>query len=110
MYALGVTEILELLRSLVRERNMAILLSSHLLNQVQHVCDRIGIFTAGKLIGMGTMADLARKYGAGKAHLEVGLDVTDATETERIRGLLTAIPGVDAVTVSDRPIVPLHLA
>jgi ABC-2 type transport system ATP-binding protein len=107
---LGVVEVLDLLRSLVRERNMAILLSSHLLNQVQHVCDRIGIFAAGKLIGMGTMADLARKYGDGKAHLEVGLDVADATETERIRGLLAAIPGVDAITVSDRPSVPWNLA
>ena len=34
---------------------MAILLSSHLLNQVQSVCDRIGIFAAGRLIGQGTM-------------------------------------------------------
>ena len=36
---LGVVEILDLLRRLVRERGMAILLSSHLLNQVQSVCD-----------------------------------------------------------------------
>jgi ABC-2 type transport system ATP-binding protein len=36
---LGVVEILDLLRGLVRERGMAILLSSHLLNQVQSVCD-----------------------------------------------------------------------
>ena len=46
---------------------MAILLSSHLLNQVQSVCDRIGIFAAGRLIGQGTMADLAapvrRRHG-----------------------------------------------
>ena len=60
---LGVTEILDLLRSLVRERQMAILLSSHLLNQVQHVCDRIGIFAAGRLIGQGTMDELAARFG-----------------------------------------------
>ena len=52
---LGVGEILDLLRQLVTERQMAILLSSHLLNQVQHVCDRIGIFAAGRLIGQGSM-------------------------------------------------------
>jgi len=74
------------------------------------VCDRIGIFAAGKLIGQGTMADLARKYGDGKAHLEVGLDVSDPDEAERIRGLFAAIPGVDGVTVSDRPSVPWNLA
>ena len=62
---LGVVEILELLRGLVRERGMAILLSSHLLNQVQSVCDRIGIFAAGRLIGQGTMEQLAERFGEG---------------------------------------------
>ena len=41
---LGVVEILDLLRKLVDERGLAIMLSSHLLTQVQSVCDRIGIF------------------------------------------------------------------
>ena len=44
---LGVVEILDLLRRLVDERGLAIMLSSHLLTQVQSVCDRIGIFAAG---------------------------------------------------------------
>ena len=39
---LGVVEILDLLRRLVDERGLAIMLSSHLLTQVQSVCDRIG--------------------------------------------------------------------
>ena len=70
---LGVVEILDLLRTLVRERGMAILLSSHLLNQVQSVCDRIGIFAAGRLIGQGTLADLAERVGESRAHVEVAL-------------------------------------
>ena len=52
---IGVVEILDMLRTLVRERGLAILLSSHLLAQVQSVCDRVGIFAAGKLIGIGTV-------------------------------------------------------
>ena len=56
---LGVVEILELLRRLVHERGLAILLSSHLLTQVQSVCDRIGIFAAGRLVGQGTVDELA---------------------------------------------------
>src|SRR5918997_1671690 len=70
---LGVVEILDLLRSLVRERGMAILLSSHLLNQVQSVCDRVGIFAAGRLIGQGTVDELARRFGEDTAHVEVGI-------------------------------------
>ena len=72
---LGVVEILDLLRRLVRERGLTILLSSHLLNQVQSVCDRIGIFAAGRLIGQGTMAELATRFGDGAGHIEVGFDV-----------------------------------
>ena len=48
-----------MLRSLVRERGLAVLLSSHLLSQVQSVCDRVGIFAAGQLIGVGTVEELA---------------------------------------------------
>ena len=95
---LGVVEILDLLRRLVRERGLTILLSSHLLNQVQSVCDRIGIFAAGRLIGQGTMADLATRFGDGAGHLEVGFDVVDQTEIERIRERIAGIDGVTDVT------------
>jgi ABC-2 type transport system ATP-binding protein len=67
---IGVIEILELLRRLVRERGMTVLLSSHLLDQVQTVCDRVGIFAHGRLIGVGTVAELAATFGDGAAHLE----------------------------------------
>ena len=70
---IGVVEILALLRDLVRERGMTILLSSHLLNQVQSVCDRVGIFAHGRLIGVGTVPELAERFGDGAAHLEVQL-------------------------------------
>ena len=56
---LGVVEILELIRRLVTERSMALLLASHLLDQVQATCDRVGIFYAGRLIAEGPVATLA---------------------------------------------------
>lgn len=94
---LGVGEILDLLRRLVRERGLTILLSSHLLNQVQSVCDRIGIFASGTLIGQGTMADLAARFGDGAGHLEVGLDLVADDDIERVRARFAAIDGVTAV-------------
>jgi ABC-2 type transport system ATP-binding protein len=99
---LGVTEILDLLRSLVTERQMAILLSSHLLNQVQHVCDRIGIFASGRLIGQGSMADLAHRFGDDTAHVEAQFETTDEAGVARVREVLTAIPGVTAVAAPKR--------
>ena len=99
---LGVTEILELLRMLVRDRQMAILLSSHLLNQVQSVCDRIGIFSAGRLIGQGTMRELAARFGEDTAHVEAEIQPPAEGGRERIREVLAAIPGVVKVTPPPR--------
>lgn len=94
---LGVVEVLELLRRLAHERGLAILLSSHLLNQVQSVCDRIGIFAAGRLIGQGTLPELAARFGDGRARIEVGLEAVDAAARERGQALLAAIDGVDSI-------------
>ena len=94
---LGVVEILDLLRALVHERGLAILLSSHLLTQVQSVCDRIGIFASGRLVGQGTLEELADRFGDGTAVVEVGLDLTDPAEIERAKGILLRIKGVRKV-------------
>jgi ABC-2 type transport system ATP-binding protein len=107
---LGVTEILELLRRLVTERGMAILLSSHLLNQVQSVCDRIGIFAAGRLIGQGTMKQLAERFGEERDELEIGFDVRSDADAERARSVLRAVPGVAAIGPSIRPGDPWHVS
>ncbi len=103
---LGVSEILDLLRSLVQERQMAILLSSHLLNQVQSVCDRIGIFAAGRLIGQGTMSDLAHRFGEDTAHVEAEFQTDGDAGAARVREVLAAIPGVVEVTAPRRPSLP----
>jgi len=39
----GINEFLDLIRSLSKENGITVLLSSHLLNQVQQICDRVGI-------------------------------------------------------------------
>src|SRR6185369_9580805 len=50
----GVVEVLELVRSLAHDQGVAVLLSSHLLHQVQQVCDRMAIFVSGDVVAMGT--------------------------------------------------------
>jgi ABC-2 type transport system ATP-binding protein len=94
---LGVVEILELLRRLVKERGLAIMLSSHLLTQVQSVCDRIGIFAAGKLVGQGTVDELATAFGDGTATIEVGLELPTADDIGRAGTVLRALSGVTDV-------------
>jgi ABC-2 type transport system ATP-binding protein len=59
----GVADLLDLIRRLVAERGLAVLLSSHLLAQVERLCDRVGIFQRGHLIAEGSISDLAQRAG-----------------------------------------------
>jgi ABC-2 type transport system ATP-binding protein len=58
----GVAEMRLLLRRLGRG-GRTVLLSSHLLGEVQQVCDRIGVLSGGRLLREGTVAEL-RGHGA----------------------------------------------
>ena len=48
----GIREIRELLRSLARERGLAIFLSSHLLSEVEQTCDRVAILHRGRMLAL----------------------------------------------------------
>ena len=52
----------DLLRE-VRERGIAVALSSHLLSEVELVCDRVAILVGGQIVAQGTPAELARPRG-----------------------------------------------
>jgi ABC-2 type transport system ATP-binding protein len=56
----GAIRILELIRSLNRDRNLTVMLSSHALQQVQAICSRVGIIVKGRLIVQGKMDELGR--------------------------------------------------
>jgi ABC-2 type transport system ATP-binding protein len=58
-------EFLDMIGELKRE-GVTILITSHLLDQVQRICDRVALFRAGKILVMGTVPELARQVlGAG---------------------------------------------
>ena len=63
----GTNRMLDLIRSLSREKNMTVFFSSHLLDQVQRICDRVGIMIKGKLVAVGPIQELAKdKLGVDK--------------------------------------------
>ena len=66
-------ELLELIRSL-KEHGVSILLSSHLLDRVQSVCDRVALFNAGRIVLMGTVPELGRQVLGGGYAVEVEAD------------------------------------
>lgn len=56
----GVSELLELITLLSKEEGITVLLSSHHLQQVQQICDRVGLFVNGKLVACGDLEQLSK--------------------------------------------------
>ncbi|SDM85744.1 ABC transporter ATP-binding protein [Bacillus sp. OK048] len=56
----GIREIRDHLRMLTREKNMAVIVSSHLLSEMEMMCDRIGIIQGGKLIDVQLINDFVQ--------------------------------------------------
>jgi ABC-2 type transport system ATP-binding protein len=84
-------EIRELLRELKR-MGKTIMISSHILSELEEMCDHVGIIEHGQLIFSGTMEEIRQRIGiAAKFRVQVGGDV------ERAVDVLTALPQVQEV-------------
>ncbi|HLH23926.1 MAG TPA: ABC transporter ATP-binding protein [Chloroflexota bacterium] len=91
----GTRELLDLIRELSKEDGITVMLSSHLLDQVQRVCDEVGIFVKGQLVAAGPVGRLGEQLLAGQPlvlEVQVAPDAHAAAAT-----LLASVPGVDAV-------------
>jgi ABC-2 type transport system ATP-binding protein len=84
------TELLAMIRDLKRD-GVAVLLSSHLLERVQSVCDRVALFHAGRLALIGTVAELGRQVLGGGFAVEV------EAQGDGLAQRLAQIPGVRGV-------------
>ena len=99
-------ELLEMIRGLKRA-GVAVLLSSHLLDRVQSVCDRVALFNKGRIALMGTVVELANQVlGAGHPILveAAGLDI--AATLRGIEGVQSVMPEGDGAwrVVADRDV------
>ncbi|MGX4802940.1 ABC transporter ATP-binding protein [Bradyrhizobium guangdongense] len=83
-------EFLGLIRELKAE-GVTVLLSSHMLDQVQRVCDRVALFRGGRIVLMGAVPELAVKV------LGAGFVVEVEAEGPGIARRLAMIPGVTQV-------------
>jgi ABC-2 type transport system ATP-binding protein len=89
-------DLLAMIREL-KEQGVSILLSSHLLDRVQSICDRVALFNAGRIVLMGTVGELGRQVLGGGYTVDV-----EADGGTGITKRLSALPGVLSVaTPSD---------
>ncbi len=91
----GIQEMRTLVRDLVDREGVTIILSSHLLDEVQKVCDRVAILNHGKLIAEGRVADLVAGKGAlfiSASPIDKALAILGPRGRPHPEGLLAEIP------------------
>ncbi len=72
----GMIEMRHLIRHLAKEEGKTVFLSSHLLHEVEQVCDRVLILQKGRTIACGRVSELLEHGG----HIEVRIDRADEAE------------------------------
>jgi len=94
----GIHEMRGTILRLHRELNLTILLSSHLLSEVEQICTRIAVLNKGRKVFEGTVAEI--KSASGRVLLKVD-DHARAVSLLREKGLITGVPGEGSVTLVD---------
>jgi ABC-2 type transport system ATP-binding protein len=102
-----------------KERGQTVFLSSHILSEVEAVCDRVGILRGGRLVDQGTLVEL-RHLGAqtievtfagpvpalpelpGVAAVAAGENALSFEVTGSVAPLLSALAGKDVVSLRSR--------
>ncbi len=91
---LQILEIRDLIRSLGEDHT--VIFSSHILSEVQAICDRILMIAGGKLVAFGTPDDLEKQL------LSPGeIRITTDAEEDTVRSLLTSVSGIREVQAQD---------
>jgi len=88
----GVNQTLDLIAKIAREQRMTVILSSHQLNHVQRICNRVGIMVKGQIVVDGLIGQLGQKaFGGAQYSIEVKLveftaDIIDCLQ--KVKGVL----------------------
>ena len=61
---MGIKELRQTLRELAQKEGLSVMVSSHLLSEMELMCDRFGIIDGGKMIGIRTMEDIKKNTSA----------------------------------------------
>lgn len=56
----------------LNKQGMTLLLTTHYMEEVEYLCDRIGIMDSGKLIALGTLSELKANHGEGLVMKQAG--------------------------------------
>ncbi|MGQ4833739.1 MAG: ABC transporter ATP-binding protein [Candidatus Asgardarchaeia archaeon] len=91
---LGRIEIMDKIKELVRKRNVTVFISSHILPEIERVCDHVAIINNGQLIIQGKIADLVKD-------VKDTVYVVSVTEPEKLKEGIEELSYVKEVIIRD---------
>jgi ABC-2 type transport system ATP-binding protein len=92
--------IFESVLRLNRERGMSIVYTSHYMEEVELLCNRVAIIDKGEIIALDTIKNLIALLGGGVIH--VGLEKAEDALLEH----LSSLQGVETAELTSQPILP----
>ncbi len=94
-------EFRDILRVL-QQRGVTILISSHILSELQDVCDHVVIIERGQLIHAGSLDDA---LGAARETPAVRIDLAEGQDAEKAKGVLEGVDGVTGVQTAEESLL-----
>lgn len=89
----GIRELRQFIRKLAEEEGLAVFISSHLLSEIEMMCDRVAIINRGEVISVGLVKDLMAQF-ADQVEWSVAPEAV-----EKAAHLLQSLPYTDEVSI-----------
>jgi ABC-2 type transport system ATP-binding protein len=90
----GQTELLGLVQRIAREREAGVVLSSHLLSEIEDICDDVVIMNDGQIVAKGTVAEVLRQDGQNGQQRNIVRVRVPAPDAERAGSIIDGVGGM----------------
>lgn len=98
----GIKELRDILKELAHKENICVIVSSHLMSEMELMCDRVGIIAQGKMLGVYTIDEMINANSDGS--FEYGIEVDSGEKAaEILEGMnVTVDDNVITVTLNEK--------
>ncbi len=97
----GQQELLSLIQRIARERNTGVVLSSHLLAEIEGICDDVVIMNSGQVVAYGTVAEVIGQTQLTATQRNAVRIRVPSPSVAQAQQILTAMPNIKEVTPAD---------
>ena len=83
----------------LKEKNKTVIMSSHYLDEMEYLCDRMAIMSNGRLLVLGTADYIKKKFGIGYTLTLHNIPTTNNNNNTLYQTILSRFPSLNNITV-----------